>query len=77
MPEAKKAEKKTYSVDEFAKEVFKVFGFKDPLPEELVQLYGRVKYLADSISPSRRMSAEMLALIAVIAVDQVRSKAGT
>ena len=66
-------QKKTYTVDEFAKEVFKIFGFKDPLPEELVQLYGRTKYLADSIAP-RRMSAEMLALIAVIAVDRMRSE---
>ena len=73
MPEKKEAQKKTYSVDEFAKQVFMIFGFQDPLPEGLVQLYGRVKYLADSIAP-RRMSAEMLALIAVIAVDQMRSK---
>jgi hypothetical protein len=60
-------------IDEYATEIFKAFGFKEPLPPELVTLYSRVKRLSDIVTP-RRLSCETLAIVAVMAVDQIKRK---
>ena len=73
MPDTQK--KPVPKIDDYAASAFKEFGFKEPFPDELASLYGRVKRLSDSLAP-RRMPAEVLALVAVLAVDRIKGRDG-
>lgn len=60
-------------MDEFAEDCFKAIGYKTPLPQELIDIYTRVKYYHDKLTPGR-LSADTIALIAMLARDKISQK---